>query len=182
MGVGQGRSRFADLSFQVFSRPLHPDWFRVCQYRRITMEGWEADIRLIHGGHVVIFRTGPVCLTEVLAGTETEVPDTARLFQSRIRHERTASLNPGPGVAYQTAFEVERVDLEVFAHLSEEMSLDASGFRLFHQSTPVTRFAPAPISHLRFSSRANGLTIHAFHTFPDDRAIVRTQSLFERVR
>ena len=38
---------------------------------------------------------------------------------------------------------------------------------------------PAPISHIRFEARARGLIIHAFHTFPEERAIVRTQSLFE---
>jgi hypothetical protein len=39
--------------------------------------------------------------------------------------------------------------------------------------------APAPITHLRYEARVKGLTVHAFHTFPDERAVVRTQSLFE---
>ncbi len=39
--------------------------------------------------------------------------------------------------------------------------------------------APSAISHLAFESRAKGLLVHAFHSFPAERAIVRTQSLFE---
>jgi hypothetical protein len=35
MGVSFGRSRVADLSFQIFSRAIHPDWFAVRQHRRI---------------------------------------------------------------------------------------------------------------------------------------------------
>ena len=39
--------------------------------------------------------------------------------------------------------------------------------------------APAPISHVRYEARARGLIVHAFHTFPEERAIVRSQSLIE---
>ncbi len=182
MGVGHGRSRFADLSFQVFGRPLHPDWFVVRRHRRLTLEGWEADVRIIDGGHVVVFRSGAVWLTEVLCGPETELPEGVRLFQSRIRHERTARLHPSPALEYQTAFEVEHVDPEIFAHLSDEMTLDAAHGRLFHQGSTENRLQSGPVAHLRFEARAGGLTVHTFHSFPEERAIVRTQSLFEPQR
>jgi hypothetical protein len=179
MGVSHGRSRVADLAFQVFSRPVHPDWFAVRAHRRLGQDNWEADLRIIEGGHAVVFRSGGVRLTEVLAGPETLLPEPGLLFHSTIRHERTATLRPSPSVEYQTCFEVERVDPEVFAHLSEEITLDASPGRLFHRFSPLNRMAPAPVTHLRYEARARGLTIHAFHTFPEERAIVRTQSLFE---
>jgi hypothetical protein len=179
MGVSHGRSRVADLSFQVFNRSVHPDWFAVREHRRVSQDNWEADIRVIEGGHAVVFRSGIVRLTEVLSGPETILPEPGLLFHSQIRHERTATLRPNPSIEYQSCFEVERVDPEVFAHLSDEMTLDASRGRLFHRFSPVNRMAPAPITHIRYESRVRGLTIHAFHTFPDERAIVRTQSLFE---
>jgi hypothetical protein len=179
MGVSFGRSRVADLAFQVFARPIHPDWFAVRQYRRITQNGWEADIRIIEGGHAIVFRSGSVRLTEVLAGPETHLPEPGLLFHSPIRRERSLNLQPGGSLDYQTCFEVERVDLEVFAHLSDEMTLDARHDRLFHRFHPANRMAPAPISHLHVESRVRGLSVHAFHTFPDERAIVRTHSLFE---
>jgi hypothetical protein len=180
MGVSFGRSRVADLAFQVFRGSVHPDWFAVREFRRVTQEGWDADIRVIEGGHAVNFRSGGVRLTEVLSGPETPLPEPGLLYHSPLRHERTATLRPSPAVEYQSCFEVERVDPEVFAHLSDEMSLDASRGRLFHRFSPVNRLAPAPITHIHFESRVKGLTVHAFHTFPDERAIVRTQSLFER--
>jgi hypothetical protein len=179
MGVSFGRSRVADLAFQVFARPIHPDWFAVRQYRRISQEGWEADIRIIEGGHAIIFRAGPVVLTEVLSGPETHLPEPGLLFHSPVRRERSTTLRPAGALEYQTCFEVERVDPEVFAHLSDEMALDASRGRLFHRFAPANRMAPAPISHILIESRVRGLSVQAFHTFPDERAIVRTQSLFE---
>jgi hypothetical protein len=179
MGVSHGRTRVADLAFKVFSRAVHPDWFAVRQFRRVIQEGWEADLRIIHGGHAVVFRAGSVLLTEVLAGPETPLPEPGLLFHSSIRHERTATLRPNVAVEYQSCFEVERVDSEVFAHLSDEMTLDGSRGRLFHRFAPMNRMTPAPITHLHYESRVRGLTVHTFHSFPDEHAIVRTQSLFE---
>jgi hypothetical protein len=179
MGVSFGRSRVADLAFQVFGRTIHPDWFAVRAHRRVTQDGWEADVRIIEGGHAVIFRAGPVRLAEVLAGPETHLPEPGLLYHSAVRHERSTTLRPGGDVEYQTCFEVERVDPEVFAHLSDEMALDPNRGGLFHRFSPSNRMAPAAISHIRVEAKVRGLTIHAFHSFPDERAIVRTQSLFE---
>lgn len=179
MGVSHGRSRIADLAFQVFGRAVHPDWFAVREHGRVGLDGWEADLRVIEGGHAITFRCGAGRLTEVLAGPETLLPESGLLFHSTIRHERTASLCPGGAIEYQTCFEVERVDPEVFAHLSDEMTLDASRGRLFHRFAPVNRMAPAPVTHLRYEARVRGLTVHTFHSFPGEHAILRTQSLFE---
>ncbi len=174
-----GQSRAGDLAFQVFGRVIHPDWFAVRAHRRVAHDGWQADIRIIEGGHAVTWRSGEVRLTEVLAGPATPLPEPGLLFRSPVRHERSAELRPGLGVEYQACLEVERIDPEVFAHLCDEMALDAARDRLFHRSADANRLAPAAISHLAFESRAKGLLVHAFHSFPAERAVVRTQSLFE---
>jgi hypothetical protein len=184
MAVTSGRAPVASTAFQVFAKTIHPDWFTVRGHRRLTQESWEADVRIIEGGHVVLFRSGAVRLTEVLAGPEVVLPEPGLLFHSPIKHERSASLQPSGAVEYQTCFEVERVDTAVFAHLCDEMVLDAKGGRLFHRFAPSNRLAPAPISLIHVEARTSGLSVLAFHSFPDERAIVRTQSLFEpnRVR
>ena len=179
MGVSHGRSRVGDLVFQVYNRLLHPDWFVVKNFCRVTRNGWEADIRIIEGGHAVIFRAGGSRMTEVVAGPDTLLPEPGLVFHSPIKHERSTTIGPKAGAAYQTCFEVERVDEEVFAHLCMEMTLDASRERLFHRFAPLNRMAPAPITHLSYVAMARGLSVHSFHTFPEERAIVRTQSLFE---
>lgn len=179
MSSSLGQSRVSDLMFQVFGRTLHPDWFAVRAHRRVAVDGWQADLRIIEGGHAIVWRSGEIRLTEVLAGPSTLLPEPGLLFHSPIRHEREASLRPGVGIEYQTCIEVERVDPEVFDHLCDEMTLDANRDRLFHRFAGSNRLAPSAISHLAFESRAKGLLVHAFHSFPAERAIVRTQSLFE---
>lgn len=179
MGVSSGRSRVADLAFQVFARAIHPDWFAVRGHRRIKKGAWEADIRIVEGGHAVTWRAGQVVLTEVISGPETPLPESGLLLHSAVSRERTADLHPAAGVEYQTCFEVERADLEVFRHLSEELTLDAAPGDLFHRFAARDRLAPAPVSRLHAEARSDGLSIQSFHTFPDERAIVRVQSLFE---
>jgi hypothetical protein len=179
MGVGSGRARVADLAFQVFNRALHPDWFSTRVYRRIPHQRWEADVRIIEGGHAIIFGTGRIRLTEVLSGPETVLPEPGLLFHSGIRTERSASLQPGGLVEYQTCFEVERVDREIFRHLCEEMITTDSRQSLIHRFGSLNRLAPPPLSHVHIDIRSKGLSVQSFHTFPDECAIVRSQSLYE---
>ncbi|MGC8643762.1 MAG: DUF2617 family protein [Isosphaeraceae bacterium] len=181
MGVSSSRARVADLSFRVFNRALHPDWYATRIHRRIAQEHWEADIRIIDGGHVIIFGSDRIRLTEVLCGPETSLPEPGLLFHSTIRRERTASLHPGGVIEYQTCFDVERADREVFRHLCAEMMADGSRQSLIHCFRTANRLLPAPLSHLHLESRARGLSIQSFHTFPDECAIVRSQSLYEIV-
>ena len=178
MGSSLGRSRVADLTFRVFGRVLHPDWFGTEAHRRVGVDAWQADIRIIDGGHAITWRAGEIRLTEVLGDAGHPWPESP-LFESHVRHERTASLEPGPGVEYQTSFEAERLDPEVFAHLCDEMTLDTTRDRLFHRTSGANRFAAPALSHIAFESRARGLLIHTFHSFPTEFAVVRTQSLFE---
>ena len=179
MGVSSGRARVADVAFRVFSRTLHPDWFSTRLYRRIAQARWEADVRIIEGGHAINFGAGPIRLTEVLSGPETLLPDPGLLFHSTVRHERTASLQPGGIVAYHACFEVERVDPEVFRHLNDEMVCDVSHHNLVHSFKSSNRLVPPPLAHLHVEARVRALSIQSFHTFPDECAIVRSQSLYE---
>ena len=179
MGVSPGRLRIADLTFQVFRRPIHPDWFTTRAFRRTEHREWSADLRIIEGGHCVLFGAGSVRLTEVLAGPEVALPEPGLLFHCHLRRERTAHLRPGGLIEYQSCVDVERTEPEVFRHLCDELALDATRDGLFHRFRSGNRLAPPPLGYLRVDARAGALSIHSFHTFPDECAIVRTQSLFQ---
>ena len=121
MGVSSGRSRVTDVTFQVFNRTLHPDWFSTKEFRRVEQLGWEADLRIIEAGHAVIFRSGSIRLTEILCGPETTLPENGVLFRSHLRRERSTILRPGGMIEYQSCLAVEHVDLEIFNHLCDEV-------------------------------------------------------------
>lgn len=182
MGVGSSQARVAELAFRVFNRAVHPDWFATRVHRRLSQDRWEADVRIIEGGHVVSFGAGPVRLTEVLCGPATPLPEPGLLFQSSIRAERSASLQAGGLVEFQTCFEAERVDGEIFRHLCDEVVADASRHGILHHFRTTNRLLPAPLTHIHIEPSVRGLAIQSFHTFPEECAIVRTQSLYELIR
>ena len=179
MEVGSGRARVSDRTFQVYERALHPEWFSVRAHARHALGPWQADVRIVDGGHVVVFGSGGVRLTQVLRGPETHLPPAGLLLDSTIRQERTTVLRPGGVAVYQVCLEVERVDAEVFHHLCEEMTLDAGPGRLIYTYPGSDRMAPRPLSHLCVERLARGLSVQTFHSFPDERAVFRSQSLFE---
>ncbi len=179
MGVSSRRASVADLAFRVFNRPLHPEWFSTRQFRRVSHKEWEADIRIVDGGHFVIFRAGSIALTEVLSGPETALPEVGVLFHAHLGRERSALVRPGGMVEYQSCLSTEQIEVEIFRHLSEEIMLDIGPNTLFQHFPSSNRLLPSPISHVQITGRAFDLSIQSFHTFPDECAIVRTQSLFE---
>ncbi|MFO0888995.1 MAG: DUF2617 family protein [Isosphaeraceae bacterium] len=181
MGVHSGRARIADLSFQVYERALHPEWFATRVHRRIPRGRWEADVRIIAGGHVVNFATGAVRLTEVLSGPETILPEPGLLFHSGVRSERSARLESGGVVEYQSCFEVERVDPEVFRHLCAELVADGARETLMHHFGSSNRLSPAPLSRVHLDPRVRGLSVHSTHTFPEEFAVIHSQSLYELI-
>jgi hypothetical protein len=181
MGVHSDRARVADLSFQVFNRAVHPEFYATRVHRRIPQGRWEADVRIIAGGHAISFGSGTTRLTEILCGPETLLPEPGLLFQSAVRSERTARIESGGVIEYQTCIEVERVDPEVFRHLSAEMAADADRQTLVHRFGSRNRLAPPPMSQVRIDPRARGLSVHSTHTFPEEFALVRSLSLYELI-
>lgn len=179
MGIGSGRTRVADLRFQVFGRTIHPEWFATRGFRRYVQTGWEADVRIIEGGHAVLWCCGSIRIAEVLAPAGGTWPEPGPLFRSALRQERSTSLRPEPGIEYQTCFAVERMEPEVFAHLDAELSLDPERNGLFHRFEAGTRLSAAPLTRLQVEARPRYLSVQSFHTLPDERAVVRIQSLFE---
>jgi hypothetical protein len=156
---------------------MHPDWFQTCAFRRIVQTGWEADVRVIAGGHAILWSSGSTRVAEVLAPTNDDWP--ASIYDSGLKSERSVHLLPGPGIEYRTCFAVERANHGVFGHLCRELELDADPRGLFHRHRAENRLEAASLSRLHVEVGPRSLLVHAFHTLPDERAIVRVQTLLE---
>jgi hypothetical protein len=74
---------------------------------------------------------------------------------------------------------VERVDAEVFRQISEELLVDPKPGMLFWRAPAPDRITPPSTSRLQIEANERRLLVHAFHTVPEFRAVVRTQSLIE---
>ena len=96
------------------------------------------------------------------------------------RGEHSASLPCSHGVNYQANFQVEVLPPEIFFHVHDEILADGGKRGLLHNFQPNHRLSLAPLGFVTIESRPGCLFISAFHTFPDEFTVVKTQSLIEK--
>ena len=173
------RPKVAELAFQLYGRALHPELFQVFQSRTVERGGFKAKIEITSAGHVVTWRYGGLTLTEVAASAQHPLPQKRRLIHHKLRGERTDGLECRGGVRYQMSFQLEPVAPEVFWTFQQELAHDGERQGLIHRFDASGRMALGALSYIHVETRNRSLLVQAFHTFPDDYAIVKSQSIFE---
>ncbi len=173
------RPKVAELVFQVYGRPLHPELFEVHQTRTVRRGEYEAKIDITSAGHVVQWRFGGLTLTEVAASAHHPLPERRRLLSYRLKGQRSDSIECRGGVRYDFSFQLEPVEPEVFWTFQEELVQDSRRKGMFHQFDSSGRMALGALSYINVETRNRKLLIQVFHTFPDDYAIVKSQSIFQ---
>lgn len=173
------RPKLAEMAFQLYGRTLHPELFDVHQSRQIERGPYTARLDITSAGHVVTWRKDGMTLTEVCASAESPLPQKRRLMSYRLRGERHDRMECRGGIVYQMNFQLELASREVFWNLQQELSRCGDHSGLVHEFNANGRMALGAISYLHVETRSRTLLVQAFHTFPDDLAIVKTQSTFE---
>src|SRR5208282_4174832 len=172
MGVQFLRPRVSDLVFQLYGRPLHPELFDILAVRKIQREDYELSVRITRTGHVISWENRDVHLTEVAAAADQLLPEKRRLLSHRLRGEHTADLACANGIHYQSSFQVEALEPEIFLHVHDEILADGGKRGLLHNFQPHHRLALAPLGFVTVEARADCLCISTFHTFPDEYTVV----------
>jgi hypothetical protein len=173
------RPKVAELVFQLYGRPLHPELFNVYRTRTIRRGDYQVKIDITSAGHVVTWRYAGLTLTEVAASAHHPLPERRRLLSYRLRDQRTDRVECRGGISYQVSFQLERVEPEVFWTFQEELAADGRRRGMLHQFDSSGRMALGALSYIHFETRNRTLLVQAFHTFPDDYAIVKSQTLFQ---
>lgn len=179
MHVKFARPHVTDLTFQVFERSVHPELLNVFAHRAFTANAYTADVRICDAGHTVGLRRAAGTITEVAASRDQILPRKGRSFLQKLTGSRNRSARYAGGLQYETSFHVERLDPDVFLNFHRELQLDADRVELSVSFPAGARFAPEPLSLIRVDAQRQSLLIHAYHTFPEECAVVKSQSLFE---
>lgn len=154
-------------------------------------EGYEATIQITSAGHVVTWRHGGLTLTEVCASSHQPLPEKRRLMSHRVEGEHADRVACRGGVTYEVSFTLETITPERFQAYQQEFdlmslqggSLPTSGdgssglLHRFEASGRVGKTLGA-VSYVDVQSRDRSLRVRAMHTFPDDCAIVKSESVF----
>jgi uncharacterized protein DUF2617 len=181
MTVRVARPDVSDLVLCAYDQPLHPDL--IVHHRAITLRNsmMSLDARLCAAGHAMILRVGAETLTEVLSDRHEPLPRRRRLFAHRLRGCHTETIELEFGVRYSVGCSVERLSAAAYLRHHQEFVGDCSRASLSAMFASSNRFSPGPVSLLRTEVTSDSILVHAFHTFPDHLAVVKTQSLFELV-
>lgn len=173
------RPKVAELVFQLYGRPLHPELFEVYHSRSVKRGGYEAKIDITSAGHVVTWRHAGLTLTEVAASAHHPLPEKRRLLCHSLKGQQSDRVECRGGVRYEMTFQLEPVDPEVFWTFQQELAEDGIRQGMLHRFDSSGRMALGALSYINIEMRTRKLLIQAFHTFPDDYAIVKSQSVFE---
>jgi len=118
-------------------------------------------------------------LTEVAASAQQPLPKTRRLLSYSLKGQRSDRVECRGGVSYQMSFQLEPAQPEVFWTFQRELAAAGQRQGMLHRFDSSGRMALGALSYINFEARNRSLLVQAFHTFPDDYAIVKSQSLFQ---
>jgi hypothetical protein len=180
MGVDSLRPRVCELVFQLYGRPLHPEFFDILATRKIQREDYDLTVRITRTGHVITWENRDVHLTEVTAAADQPLPERWRLLSRRVRGEHCDSLACAHGISYQMSFQVETLPPEIFFHVHDEILADGGQRGLLYNFQPNHRLSLAPLGLITAEARPRCLILTTFHTFPDEHTVVKSQSLIEK--
>jgi len=174
------RPDVSDLVLRAYGRALHPELFEHHCGVTLTNSKMRLDVRLNASGHVLTLQSGSESMTEVIVDHHESLPKRQRIVDYRLRGCRNESAEFETGLRYDMSCQLERLHLDIFLRMNEELELDCQRADLSTRLPAINRFLPGPLSLIRTEVGRESILIYAFHTFPEHCAIVKTQSLFER--
>jgi len=179
MAVGFARPDISDLVVRVFSRSVHPELIETFAEELLQYGRFRVRVCICDAGHVVSVESEDCCITEIATSRERAMPRNHCRLRQRLTGQRDESIRFPNGVDYHACYQVERLETRIFRNLHDELALDCSTARVSHQFPSGNRFTPSPLSLIQTDFTMDSLLVHAFHTFPENCAVVKTQSLFE---
>jgi len=179
MSISFARPDIAQLKFQLYGRSVHPELFQIHAEADVWHQTFLAVIRVCDAGHTVELRTSDETVTEVMATRNQLLPQQNRLVNRRLRGHHDESVEFRSGLSYQASFHLEELDPDVFLDFNEELIVDSGQAKVAYHFPSMNRLSPGPLSVIRAESTSDSLLVHAYHTFPESCAVVKTQSLFE---
>ena len=176
------RPKVAELAFHVFSRSLHPELYTVHKTRRIERTDYQATINITNCGHVISWMSGAdtaggVTICEVATSALQPLPKRRCLLSKPLKGSRTEKAKCHGGIEYRTHFQLEPVDPDLFWMVQQQLGKQPTE-GLLHNFDASGRMALGAVSYINIETRQKSMRVQAIHTFPDDYAIVKVESLF----
>ncbi len=179
MDVPRTNIAVSELTFSLFQRPLHPELFRIYARRHLKTERYEMLLWATGSSHLVSIFADDVCLTELISVPGQLLPKRGLIERFHFRGQRTHKCTLSRGLSYMTDFQVEKMSSNLYRQSHLDLQRFARNRGLFVAFPGATPEGLEPFSYIDFEARREELHVHAFHAFPDQVTIIKTQSLFD---
>jgi len=169
-----------ELVFSLYQRSLHPELFNIFARRHLKTQKYEALLWVTACSHVVsVFTKKGLCLSELITIPDQMLPQHGLIERFRFRGQRSHKCTLSRGLSYMTDFQVEKMSSNLYRQSHADLEKFARNRGVFVNFSQLPPGGLEPFSYIDFEARQNELHIHAFHAYPDQVTIIKTQSLFD---
>lgn len=179
MELGVTRQQSSDLNFYLYKRALHPELFRIYLDQHVDTVNYHADLWIVGMSHLVSFQSGPSIVTELTGAASDLLTDRNLVTQFKFRGERDFTHRFDDGVKYIFSSQVEEMTEHIFRTTYRDLTRYAKKKGMFVGYKQWATNGLEPFSFLDYETRDRELHVHAYHAFPGEWRILRTQSIFE---
>lgn len=178
MDLGQKQTVEA-LKLVVYRRPLHPELFDIHHRYPILQPAFDAEIWVTGCSHLVRFSVGAESVTEVIAQAHDELPQRGLVASFRCRGERQHEYVHEDTIRYMMSFQVEPMSERLFAKTHADLFGAAQKQGILVPFPQWQTAEHVPFCHVDYHVRPDSLHALAYHVFPAETTVIKTQTLFE---
>lgn len=171
--------RVDDLYFFLYERTLHPELFQIYKIARVQQRRYSAELWVLPLGHLVTIQFEKGFVSELISPANDLLPKSGLSTSFRFRGERDHTQTLGNGLTYILSSQVERLTPQVFPSTHTDLAKHAQRKGMLVTFDDMESDGLAPFSYVDFEARDHEFHVYAFHSFPDDLSILKTQSIFE---
>ena len=169
----------SELTFSLYQRPLHPELFNIYEKRQLKTEKYEALIWATGCSHVVSVFVNDLCLSELISSPTQLLLRRGLIERFQFKGKRNHKCTLARGLSYMTDFQVEKMSANLYRQSHIDLEKFARNRGIFVKFPQHAIAGLQPFSYIDFEARKDELHVHAFHAYPDQVTIIKTQSLFD---
>lgn len=179
MELGSVAQQVVDLNLFLFDRPVHPELFRHYADYRVQQGRYHADIWIIGLSHVITVTSENQSITQLTSNESELLPQRGLITRFRLKGERDHDRKCPNGWNYMVSSQVEVMNEHLYKSVHGDLERHAHKRGWIYRFDQWAEGDLVPFTYISHEARDKELHIYAYHAFPAECTIVKTQSIFE---
>jgi hypothetical protein len=169
----------SEQTFHLFNRPVHPELFEIHESCQFKQGDYEAQIWITGTSHVVSLFCESKCITELISPPDQMLPVRGLIKDFQLSENKNYKYAWPDGMQYMLNSSVETMSVNVFKQTQLDLIKKSNNGGMFAQFPQWNNGEFTPITFLDFEARQDSLNVSAWHTFPEQLSILKTQSILK---